>query len=224
LMKTTTSTSHQQYPLMQPFTPHIREFLFSTHNGLFVYHPIFLFCTAGFYFVYKKHKEIIFPLIALVIAAVYIHSATWDWFGGSAFGMRRMADVTPIFAIGLVALLDKIDTKKIKNNLLKLSMFFVFSIWNFFFMMQWRIEEYTRVEVDFFNVAIPNFFNKAHIYLLYWINTYSTVVKSLNDIPYSFDQVGKIIISFLIISLPTTVLLIIAFNSEIRKIIQRKKS
>jgi len=215
--------SYQEVHFFQPFTPHIREFLFSTNNGLFVYNPIFILCTAGMYFVYKKHKEIIFPMIFIIIAAVYMHSATWDWMGGSAFGMRRMADVIPVFAIGLVAILDRIDDKKIKNNILKLAVFFVPSVWNFFFMLQWRIEEYVRVEVDFVNVAIPNFFNKSGSYVFWWLNNKSTIVKSLSDVTSSFDQVEGLVVRVLIVSIPTIILLIFAFNYDIRKKIQIKK-
>jgi len=213
--------SRAKIDFFQPFTPHIREFLFSTNNGLFVYHPIFILCTAGMYFVYKKHKEIIFPLLFILIAAVYMHSATWDWFGGSAFGMRRIAGVIPIFAIGLVALLDRLGDNK-KNNILKLATFFVPSVWNFFFMLQWRRESYTHQEIDFLNQVIPYFWERSHIYVYWWL-THNSPLKYLEGVTSSFDPYVGLGVRVLIICIPTIILLIIAFNSEIRKIVKIKK-
>jgi len=216
--------SYQEINFFQPFTPHIKEFLFSTNNGLFVYHPIFILCTAGMYFVYKKHKEIIFPLLFILIAAVYMNSATWDWMGGSAFGMRRIAGVIPVFAIGLVAILDRIDENK-RNTLFKLTIFLIPSIWNFFLMLQWRVEMYIRMEVDFINQVIPYFFNKTESYVLWWqTHMQSMVMKSLNSTTSDFNAIDGLVVRTLIISIPTIILLILAFNSEIRNIIQIKKS
>jgi len=219
-------TSTQEIHFFQPFTPHIREFLFSTLNGLFVYHPIFILCTAGMYFVYKKHKEIVFPLLFLLIAAVYMYSATWDWMGGSGFGMRRIAGVTPIFAIGLVALLDRIGDDK-KNKILKLAVFFVPAVWNFFFMFQWRLEGYQLKEIDFFNQVIPYFFGKIDFYSSWWFHNRSAILQSLEGVlghTSSYDQPEGLIVRLVIVSIPTVILLLIAFKSEIRKILPIKNS
>jgi hypothetical protein len=216
------SGSYQEIHFFQPFTPHIKEFLFSTNNGLFVYHPIFILCTSGMYFVYKKHKEIIFPLLFILIAAVYMNSATWDWMGGSAFGMRRIAGVIPVFAIGLVAILDRIDNNK-KNNILKLSIFIIPSIWNFFFMLQWRVEMYIRTEVDFVNQVIPYFFSKTDSYVLWWqTHMQSAVMKSLNSTTSEFNDVSGLTVTIFIISIPAIILLIFAFNVELKKFIKIK--
>ena len=81
------------------------------------------------------------------------------------------------------------------------------------------------MEVDFINQVIPYFFNKTESYVLWWqTHMQSMVMKSLNSTTSDFNAIDGLVVRTLIISIPTIILLILAFNSEIRNIIQIKKS
>ena len=87
----------------------------------------------------------------------YMHSIPWDWWGGAAFGQRRVADISPFLAFGLVALLDRLNIYSIKSKIIKGVMFLIFPFWNIIFMIQWLVDLPKSDEVDIMNQVIPNF-------------------------------------------------------------------
>ena len=92
-------------------------------------------------------------------------------------------------------------------------------------MLQWRVENYVRIEVDFVNQVIPYFFNKTDSYVLWWqTHLQSIIMKSLSFTTSEFNEIDGLVIRILIISIPTIILLIFAFNSEFRKFISIKNS
>jgi hypothetical protein len=96
-------------------SPHFFEVLFSTHNGLFLLNPVLLIGFAGFIWLLsaewpKKSKArlVLATLLVGFLGQVLINSATEDWWGGDAFGQRRLIGSYFIFAAGLSYLFEKI--------------------------------------------------------------------------------------------------------------------
>ncbi len=85
--------------------PMIMELLFAPRNGWFSTTPIAYAACLGLVFAPKKHRVLGAGLIAAVVIQVYLNSTILDWWGGAAFGQRRMTNVTLPLVVGLAVLL-----------------------------------------------------------------------------------------------------------------------
>jgi hypothetical protein len=78
----------------------LQGLLFSPARGLFFYSPVFVFSVLGAALVWRRQGD---PLLraltigVLLVLAVYGH--WWIWWGGSSYGPRLIADLTPVLAI-----------------------------------------------------------------------------------------------------------------------------
>lgn len=85
--------------------PMITELLFSPRNGWFSTTPIAYAAVIGLLFAPKKHRVLGAGLIAAVVIQIYLNSTILDWWGGAAFGQRRMTNVTLPLVVGIAVLL-----------------------------------------------------------------------------------------------------------------------
>lgn len=92
---------------------HVFEVLFSSNNGLFSTNPILLLGLTGFiwFLIIRirirnvKDNSVLLIFLALAwVAQLFINSATNDWWGGYAFGQRRLIGSFLIFGFGLTYL------------------------------------------------------------------------------------------------------------------------
>ncbi len=90
-----------QFSILEWFPGHYLQVLFSSHNGLFAWTPIALVAVAG-WFLLEDRRLRAACLLGLAVEVV-VAGTQGDWWGGQAFGMRRLLDLTPFFAVGLAA-------------------------------------------------------------------------------------------------------------------------
>jgi len=202
--------------------PHFIEFLFSLRHGLISWHPFFLLPLIGYYFLFKKHREITIIAVIMTGLVFYMHSVPWDWWGGAAFGQRRVADISPFLALGLVALLDRLNIYSIKSKITKAAMLLIFPFWNIIFMIQWLIELSHQDEVDIVNQVIPNFM-QWETYLVKMAGA-STIIKSASDLTTNLNAIEGLIIRLVLWSLPSVILLIIAFYKDLVGILRKNEN
>lgn len=79
--------------------------LFSSHNGLFHWHPITFICFSGL-ILSAFYKKIHISFIIIFLVQAYIASLPYDWWAGHSFGMRRLLNCSIILAFGLAFLLN----------------------------------------------------------------------------------------------------------------------
>ena len=96
------------------FRPSILQVLFSK-NGLFLWTPIVGTAFFGLFWLSRKY-----PLIAGVIGIafffqLYINSIVSDWWAGVSFSHRRFVVTLPFLAISLTALIETLNTSKLKR-------------------------------------------------------------------------------------------------------------
>jgi protein-S-isoprenylcysteine O-methyltransferase Ste14 len=84
---------------------HIGDVLFSDARGLFVWSPLTLLGLVGLTSLGRKRWPLALMLIFLLQAV--LNGMVADWWGGWSFGMRRMAELYPVFVLGLGALLGR---------------------------------------------------------------------------------------------------------------------
>ena len=83
-------------PLWKPQVLHV---LFSTWNGILPWSPVLLLGLLGWILVRDRPLRLSMAVAALL--ALYSSSILLDWWGGNAFGPRRLSALAPLAAIGL---------------------------------------------------------------------------------------------------------------------------
>jgi hypothetical protein len=81
--------------------------LFSDRHGLFVWTPIAVPAVLGLVLLLRRRRELAAVALASLALLVLANCVAKDWWGGAAFGMRRLVSGTPLFALGLAAFLDE---------------------------------------------------------------------------------------------------------------------
>lgn len=117
--------------------PKILLVLFSLKNGLFSHHPSLLLGLLGFIAFLKsiiriegKNEAVILKAILIAfIFQVYINSTVPDWWGGHAFGQRRLISSFPLFAFGFAYLLQRILKLYPKSSVFGIRLFSIFGIY-----------------------------------------------------------------------------------------------
>jgi hypothetical protein len=85
--------------------PMIAELLFAPRNGWFSTTPIAYAAVIGLCTLPRRARLVGAGLVAAVAIQVYLGSTILDWWGGAAFGQRRLCNVTLPLVIGLASLL-----------------------------------------------------------------------------------------------------------------------
>ncbi len=100
---------------LRPGSPNLTGVLFSGRNGLFSHHPSLLLAAAGLALVlvkWRDHRRLlagyVVPLGLAFLAQLWINASAVDWWGGHAFGQRRLVSALPLFAVGFCALYQAI--------------------------------------------------------------------------------------------------------------------
>jgi hypothetical protein len=117
--------------------PAILPVLFSTRRGLFLWTPALLVAAFGFVWLRRRDGLVGWAAMLTVAVAVYVNAAVWDWWAGEAFGARRFIAYTPLFALGLAALADRLDAAG-RRAMLRLSAAGLI-VYNLLFLLQYQL-------------------------------------------------------------------------------------
>ncbi len=120
--------------------PHWREVLFSSDHGLFSWTPILAFALLGLFVVPRAYKALAVYFGLAVIAFYYVISSYPYWDGMSSFGNRFFISLTPIYIVGLAALLQRFTSIFPRPRVALLLSSFVlccFVCWNLGLIYQW---------------------------------------------------------------------------------------
>ncbi len=111
--------SYQNAGVGLDFThPHILDVLFSYKKGWLIYTPVIILSLIGFYFLFRKHKQISFALLFYFLLSFYVLSSWTEWWYGAAFSCRPIITAYPILAIALGAFLLQIHTNAARISVL----------------------------------------------------------------------------------------------------------
>ena len=94
------------------WAPHILNVLFSYRKGWLLYTPLMTFSLIGFYFLYKKNKQIFFAAAIYFFVCFYIISSWTEWWYGAAFSTRPLIATYPVLAICLGYFLEFVSKQK----------------------------------------------------------------------------------------------------------------
>jgi hypothetical protein len=120
------------------FSPHFFDTLIHPHHGAFLWSPVLLLGLVGLLWLARRDWLLALLLALGFVVQTYINGAfgsTWHLSG--AFGFRRLIESTPIFVLGLAALLGWLQGRTGRGPLLLGALFLVY--WNAGLVAQWAV-------------------------------------------------------------------------------------
>ncbi|MHB8541995.1 MAG: ArnT family glycosyltransferase [Candidatus Acidiferrales bacterium] len=134
------SSSGYDQDLWNPGNPVWRKVLFSSDHGLFSWTPILFLACAGLLFLMRRDRELGAAAIISTIVFYYMIASYADWDGISSYGNRFFVSLTPIFVLGLTALLAASE-KMVGNRRVAwsgaITVMALLTLWNFGLIFQW---------------------------------------------------------------------------------------
>jgi len=85
---------------------HLAQVLFSGEKGLFVWAPLTALALLGLVVLYRTERVLSLALAVAFALQALINASVYDWWAGWGFGMRRMVELDPVFALGLAVLIS----------------------------------------------------------------------------------------------------------------------
>lgn len=120
------------------FHPYILEVLFSFRKGWFIYTPIMVFAIFGFYWLYKKQKQLFLPILLFTLANIYIVSSWSCWWYAQSFGSRALIQSLAVMALPFGAFCEAILKRHVA---LKVSIMFLMALFIALNLFQsWQFE------------------------------------------------------------------------------------
>jgi hypothetical protein len=146
------------------FQPEFYGVLFSGRNGLFSHHPVLLLGVAGIglqFFHYNREKSCLqkygIPLSLVFLLQLYINAAAADWWGGHAFGQRRMMSSLLLFAFGIAYLQKYFYGRSSKFKPVFFALMALFTVTNLYLMLihlfMWSYDQPHNIVDWMFNKA-----------------------------------------------------------------------
>lgn len=86
--------------------PHILDGLFSYRKGWFVYTPMSLVGLVGFYFLWKKHRDMVPVLVVFFALFIYGVFSWCAWWYGGGFGCRPLIEAVAFLSMPLAAMVE----------------------------------------------------------------------------------------------------------------------
>jgi hypothetical protein len=120
--------------------PQFLKVLFSSNRGLFIWAPVTLPALFGLRWLFHKNARLACLLGCMFLAQLYVVSAWFGWSGNIAFGPRLWVAQTAIFALGLAALINAFQKKRVLW--IFVGSFLV--VWNLLLLAQYVLETVPR--------------------------------------------------------------------------------
>ena len=117
--------------------PQVTEVLFSTKHGLFSWTPAIIPAVIGLACLVRQHGLVGWSSVGLITTTIYINASVIDWWAGEAFGARRFISMTPLFALGLTALISGLDWRQWQARIRAVAIFLIVS--NMLFLTQYQL-------------------------------------------------------------------------------------
>ena len=114
--------------------------LFSSDHGMFSWTPILIFAVAGIPFLIKRDLLLGLGSLTTFLSFYYFIASYPDWDGISSFGNRFFVSLTPIFLLGLAALISSIAKwlgSPSRATAVAGAAVALLIIWNMAFIFQW---------------------------------------------------------------------------------------
>jgi hypothetical protein len=120
--------------------PTLLKVLFSSDHGMFSWTPILILAVVGLVLLMKRDALLGAGCLLTFLAYYYFIASYPDWDGLSSFGNRFFISLTPIFILGLAALLSSLSSwlgKTTRAVAAACPVLALLIVWNVGFIFQW---------------------------------------------------------------------------------------
>jgi hypothetical protein len=121
-------------------SPALLKVLFSSDHGMFSWTPVLILAAGGLLFLIKRDALLGEGALITFLAYYYFIASYPDWDGVSSFGNRFFVSLTPIFILGLAALLGSFSSwlgKTSRATAVACPVLALLIAWNVGFIYQW---------------------------------------------------------------------------------------
>ena len=134
------STGYTEVGIWHLTNPLLGQVLFSSDHGLFSWTPILLLASAGLFLVVRRDRVLGWAVVFSALAFYFLIATYPDWDGISSYGNRFFVSLTPIFILGLTALLAASE-KLVRNSRVAwraaIAGIALLVLWNLGLLFQW---------------------------------------------------------------------------------------
>ncbi len=93
--------------------PHFSDVFFSWRKGWFVYTPVMLLAIAGLPLLWRRHRQLRWPVLVFFVVNTWI-IASWDiWWYGGAFGQRAFIQSYVLLSLPMATLLEWVAARRL---------------------------------------------------------------------------------------------------------------
>jgi hypothetical protein len=135
-----TYTPSQGIQTLRWEAPQFLNVLLSSDRGLFIWAPVTVPALIGLRWLFRENARLACLLGSMFLAQLYVVSAWFGWSGHVAFGPRLWVAQTAIFALGLAALINAFQKKRV----LWIFVGSFFIVWNLLLLVQYVLETVPR--------------------------------------------------------------------------------
>jgi hypothetical protein len=121
-------------------SPALLQVLISSDHGMWSWTPILFPAVVGLFSLYRRNALLGAGSILTFLAYYYFIASYPDWDGLSSYGNRFFISLTPIFILGLAALLDAFSRLFLKTSLaagVAVAVIALLTAWNVGLIFQW---------------------------------------------------------------------------------------
>ncbi|MCD4770634.1 MAG: glycosyltransferase family 39 protein [Bacteroidales bacterium] len=116
------------------YNPRFWWVLFSFRKGFFIYAPVMIFSIIGFYFLFRKKKEIFFPLLLISLFHIYLIACFSSLV---AYGWRAFIELYAVLVIPLAFFIGALQNSKLLVRIPVYTIIFVLTVINI--MQAWQL-------------------------------------------------------------------------------------
>jgi hypothetical protein len=119
--------------------PRLMAVAFSSEHGMFLWTPVLVFAVLGLIWLSVRSPAVGLMLSIQTAVFYYVVASYGGWHGHSSYGNRFMTALTPVFVLGLAALLDGLVARRGGRARWSTAcaIVAVLILWNVGFMFQW---------------------------------------------------------------------------------------
>jgi len=134
------STGYTEVGVWRLTNPLLGQVLFSSDHGLFSWTPILFLASAGLLLVVRRDRVLGCAIVFSALAFYFLIATYPDWDGISSYGNRFFVSLTPVFILGLTALLAA-SGRPMHNSRVAwqgaIAGVALLVLWNFGLLFQW---------------------------------------------------------------------------------------
>jgi hypothetical protein len=128
----------------QPNHPHLLEVLFSTNRGYFTWTPFWALALVGLFWVPGNLRWLTGLVVIALVLQIMMSGWAFDWYGGEAFGARRLIELGAGVGLGLAALFTRISARRPRIALG--AFIFVLVYWNLALMGRYYLHDFSHLQ------------------------------------------------------------------------------